>query len=152
MPWEITGNFCQYFEVQKSRLWGVERGKIRYLMAWKKKLPIELELSLRHFVTKVPVWWVWNICFHACFLCKESSVMWRSEFLALWEKSWYHSFSIMMPLIATILLVISVAVGNVFMTSYLEYSVTIKYVRSIEYIFLRLFWCWFYKGSIEVLP
>lgn len=41
----------------------------------------------------------------------------------------------MMPLIATILLVISVAVGNVFMTSYLEYSVTIKYVRSTEYIF-----------------
>lgn len=45
--------------------------------------------------------------------------MWKSEFLA-------HSFSILIPLIPTILLVISEAVVNVFMASYFAYSVTIK--------------------------
>lgn len=58
--------------------------------------------------------------------------MWKSEFLA-------HSFSILIPLIPTILLVISEAVFNVFMASYFAYSVTIKYVRSTEYMFLHLF-------------
>lgn len=64
--------------------------------------------------------------------------MWRSEFLALWEKL-DHLFSFLMLLIATILLIISETVGNIFMTFYLDYSVTIKYVRSIERIFLPLF-------------
>jgi len=45
--------------------------------------------------------------------------MQRSEFLALLEELWDHSFSFLMPLIATILLIISEIISNIFMTSHL---------------------------------
>lgn len=134
------GDRCWLLSVQKvgCEVWRQEK---KILNDRKKNpMPVELELSMWHFVIGIPVLWV-LIRFHMCIFCKESSVMWKSEFLALWEKLWDHSFSFLVPLIATILLIISETVGYVFMTSYLEYSVRIKYVRSIERIFLPLFWC-----------